>query len=428
MGKKRFPLILLIFFLLIGTMPSYGQGSRVRFVSTQFNTAEEGVKFREILVGYGDVEFIGQEEIPLLNMMDAEAAMGEGTIDVVGALHGTFPTLAENEYLTNLSGLLREIDAESDVIDDFEEFGQLGTANNQYYIPWMLATFLMAANVKALPYLPEGADINALTWDQLAEWGQNIYAATGEAKIGFPVDGLMHRFVQGYLYPSFTGGMVTNFRSPEAVSMFEFVRDDLWPYIHPDSLTYSFMHEPLLSGDVWIAFDHVARLVDAFQQRPDEFVAFPAPAGPAGRAYMGIIVGLAIPQNAPNPDGAEDLIRYLLSPEVQGQILTELGFFPVINNLNFTSLPEGIVKEATAVSIMSSAPDTIAGLSPVGLGDRANDVNQIYRDTFLRIVIDGENIQTVLIEATAELQAILNETGAPCWLPDPPSFGACQIK
>ncbi len=428
MGKIRLPLILLIVCLTIGTMPSYGQGSRVRFFSTQFNTAEESLTFREILAGYGDVEFIGQEEIPLLNMMDAEAAIGEGTIDVVGALHGTFPTLAEKNYLTNLSGLLREIDAENDVIDDFEEFGQLGTANNQYYIPWMLATFLMAANVKALPYLPDGADINALTWEQLAEWGQNIYAATGETKIGFPVDGLMHRFIQGYLYPSFTGGMVTGFRSPEAASMFEFMRDDLWPYVHPDSLTYSFMQEPLLAGDVWIAFDHVARLKDAFRERPDEFVAFPAPAGPAGRAYMGVIVGLAIPQNAPNPDGAEDLIRFLLSPEVQGQILTELGFFPVINNLNFTSLPEGIVKEAAAVSAMSSAPDTIAGLSPVGLGDRANDVNQIYRDTFLRIVLDGEDIQTVLIEGAAELQAILNETKAPCWLPDPPSTGACKIE
>ncbi|MBI5928411.1 MAG: carbohydrate ABC transporter substrate-binding protein [Chloroflexi bacterium] len=428
MFKIRIGFIIFIICFILGAMPSNGQGSRVRFVSTQFNTAEESVKFREILATYGDVEFIGQEETPLLNMMDAEASMGEGTIDVIGALHGTFPTLAEKEYLTNLSGLLRDIDAENDVIDDFEAFGRLGTANNQYYIPWMLATFIMAANVKALPYLPEEADLNALTWEQLAQWSQNIYDATGQNKLGFPVDGLMHRLIQGYLYPSFTGSMVTGFRSPEAAAMFEFVRDDLWPYVNSDSLTYSFMQEPLLAGDVWIAFDHVARLVDAFKQRPDEFVAFPAPAGPAGRAYMGVIVGLAIPKNAPNPDGAEDLIRYLLSPEVQGQILTELGFFPVINNLNFTSLPEGIVKEATAVSAMSSAPDTIAGLSPVGLGDRANDVNQVYRDTFLRIVLDSEDIQTVLTEEATELQAILNDTKAPCWLPDLPSIGACQIE
>lgn len=428
MGKKRFAWMGLVICLVFGAIPANGQGSRVRLVSTQFNTAEESVKFRQILAGYGDVEFIGQEEIPLLNVMDAEAAAGEGTIDVIGALHGTFPTMAEKDYLTNLSGLLRDIDAEYDVIDDFEEFGRLGTANNQYYIPWMLATFIMVADLKALPYLPEGADINALTWQQLALWGQNIYAATGEARIGFPVDGLLHRMIQGYLYPSFTGSMVTRFRSPEAAAMFQFVRDDLWPYVNPDSRIYSFMQEPLLSGDVWIAFDHLARLVDAFQQRPNEYTAFPAPAGPAGRGYMGVIVGLAIPLNAPNPDGAEDLIRYLLSPDVQSEILTELGFFPVINNLNFTTLPEGILNQVRAVGLMSGSADTIVSLSPVGLGDRANDVNQVYRDTFMRIVLDGEDIQVVLTEEAAELQSILDETNAPCWLPDPPSTGACQIE
>ena len=42
------------------------------------------------------------------------------------------------------------------------------------------------------------------------------------------------------------------------------------------------MQEPLLTGEVWVAFDHVARLADAFNQKPDDFVAFPAPAGPGG--------------------------------------------------------------------------------------------------------------------------------------------------
>ena len=44
-----------------------------------------------------------------------------------------------------------------------------------------------------------------------------------------------------------------------------------------------FMQQPLLSGDVWIGFDHVARVLDALRQKPGEFVAFPAPSGPRGR-------------------------------------------------------------------------------------------------------------------------------------------------
>ena len=55
-----------------------------------------------------------------------------------------------------------------------------------------------------------------------------------------------------------------------------------------------FMQELLLSGDVWIGFDHVARVLDALRQKPDEFVAFPAPSGPKGRGYVPVLAGLAV--------------------------------------------------------------------------------------------------------------------------------------
>jgi multiple sugar transport system substrate-binding protein len=34
----------------------------------------------------------------------------------------------------------------------------------------------------------------------------------------------------------------------------------------------------------------------------------------------------------------------------------------------------------------------------------------------------------VLDEEAANLQALMNETGAPCWAPDPVSDGPCQVK
>ena len=39
-----------------------------------------------------------------------------------------------------------------------------------------------------------------------------------------------------------------------------------------------------------------------------------------------------------------------------------------------------------------------------------------------------EDIETVLNEEAANLQALMNETGAPCWAPDPASDGPCQVK
>jgi multiple sugar transport system substrate-binding protein len=49
-----------------------------------------------------------------------------------------------------------------------------------------LATYIMAANRKALEYLPEGVDINAITCEELAAWAAAVEAATGERRLGLP--------------------------------------------------------------------------------------------------------------------------------------------------------------------------------------------------------------------------------------------------
>ena len=112
---------------------------------------------------------------------------------------------------------------------------------------------------------------------------KNLLEGTGETKCGLPHAGLFHRFWKATC-GRLSGGMVTEFNSPEAVAMMEWARDSLWPTIHPESINYEFMQEPLLSDEVWVAFDHTARLLDAYNAEPDKFIAFPAPAGPGGRA------------------------------------------------------------------------------------------------------------------------------------------------
>jgi multiple sugar transport system substrate-binding protein len=222
--------------------------------------------------------------------------------------------------------------------------------------------------------------------------------------------------------------MVTGFKSEEAVAMFEFFRDQMWPVVNPQSITYSFMQEPLLNGEVWVAFDHTARLIEAFNEQPENFVAFPAPAGPAGRGFMPVVVGLGVPTNAPNPEGAVDFVNFLLMPETQGAVLKDLGFFPVVDGVDTSELSEGIAIEAAAVTAQANADDALPALLPVGLGDRGGEFNEIYKAAANRILLDGEDIATVLEEEAANLPSLLDDTGAPCWPPDAPSEGACQIQ
>lgn len=403
---------------------AFSAQAQVLFWSTQAKPAKETQAMREqVLAGFNQkVDYQASDGGPWLTRLQAELSAGSGKIGLLGALHGDFISLKDD--LVDLSKVNL---GSTKVNSTFKKLGMLGS-NQQKYIPWMQATYIMAANKKALAYLPSGADINALTYDQLILWAKNMAEKTGSPKFGFPAGpkGLKHRFFQGYLYPSFTNSMVTKFASKEAeVAWGKF--KELWKYTNPASTTFSFLQEQLLSGEVWVAFDHTARLADAFNQKPNDFIGFPAPAGPAGRGFMPVIVGIAVPKTSPNQQAAQDLITYMLKPETQLSTLRATSFFPVVDVKLPADMPASVRLAGDAIAKMSGAKDANPGLLPVGLGKQGGKFNQVYVDSFERIVLNNQDIKTVLTSQAKVLRGIMNATGAPCWAPDKPSKGACPV-
>jgi multiple sugar transport system substrate-binding protein len=202
----------------------------------------------------------------------------------------------------------------------------------------------------------------------------------------------------------------------------------LWDSVHPQSVAYEFMQDPLLSGEVLVAWEHVARLRAALIARPDDFVVVPSPTGPKGLAYMPVLAGLAIPRTAPNIAGAKALIRHLLSLSVQARTLSAVGFFPVVAGRLSKKISAGLRLESNAVKLQQGHAKALPSLLPIGLGAEGGNFNRVYRDTFTRIVQRKENTASVLNEQAAQLQAIMDKSGAPCWRPDPPSNGPCKVK
>lgn len=410
------------------SMAAYSTGAaiaQVLFWSSQAAPVEETQKMREqVLKGFeGGVDFQPQEPGPFITRIEAEMAAGSGSIGVVGGLHGDL-----SRYVDNWVDL-SDIDLEGITVSPaLLELGKLGTSE-QKYMPWMQATYVMAANKQALKYLPEGADLNALTYDQLIAWARAMAEGTGAPKFGFPAGpkGLKHRFFQGFLLPAYTGSEVTKFRSAEAEQAWTKFKE-LWQYTNPASTNYDFMQEPLLAGDVWLAFDHIARLGEAFNQRPDEFVAFPAPAGPKGRAFMPVLAGMAIPKGAPDIDAAKALVKYMMQPATQAATLVATNFFPVTDAALPADLPAAAKALGPAVTAMTGAPDALPALLPVGLGDLGGQFNQVYIDTFERAVLGGQDLRQVLDQQAETLRGIMVQANAPCWLPDQPSEGPCPVE
>jgi multiple sugar transport system substrate-binding protein len=406
-------------------------GGEIVFLSTQLAPVEEAEKMRNVILAdfEGEVEFLGEELGPFNDRIAAEAEAGEGTVGVIGGQHGDFAALAAQGLLADLTDLLAEL-SDRTFVADYVELGKFG-GEELLYIPWMQATYVMVAHRDALEYLPDGVDEAALqtslTYEQLGTWAANINEAEGQ-KFGLPAgeDGLLHRFFQGYTYPSFTGGLNTTFKSEAAVEMWQWLAD-VWESTNPQSTTYGFMQEPLLTGEVWLAWDHVARLINALNERTDDLVAFPAPRGPEGLGFLPVVAGLAIPKTAPDVEASGSLIEYLTRPEVQAITLREVAFFPAIETELPEDLPPGVQVEAEAVLATTSSDAALPSVLPIGLGEQGGAYNKVFRDTFQSIVIDGNDIAATLEEQAANLQAVLDTAGAACWTPDPPSDGVCQV-
>lgn len=395
----------------------------VLFWSTQAKPVQEQQAMREqVLAGVDGVDYQANDGGPWITRLNAELEAGSGSIGVLGALHGDYAAMDPSD-LVDLSDL-----GVSSNSSTFNSLAMLGTDNAQY-IPWMQASYIMAANKEALQYLPDGANIDALSYDELIQWAANVHEATGEAKFGFPAGpkGLKHRFFQGYLYPSFTDGVVRTFASDKAVAAWEKFLE-LWEHTNPASTNFSFLQEQLLNGDAWIAFDHTSRLAQAFNERPDDFVAFPAPAGPEGRGFMPVLAGVAIPRTAPDMNASKELVKHLMKPETQLATLKATNFFPVVDVNLPADLPPAVKAAGDAVAKMSSSADANPGLLPAGLGSKGGDFSKVYSDTFERIVLAGQDIRMVLDDQKGKLAAIMQETGAPCWAPDAPSEGACPVE
>ncbi len=401
---------------------AFAAHAEVLFWSTQAKPVEEAQAMRDkVLAGAGAVDYQPNDGGPWLTRLKAELEAGSGSIGVLGALHGDFSAMSPDD-LVDLEGLGLSAS------DTFNNLAKLGTDKMQY-IPWMQASYIMAANKEALQYLPQGADIDALTYDELIAWGQNMADAAGEPKFGFPAGpkGLKHRFFQGYLYPSYTDGVVRTFASDEAVTAWEKMRE-LWAVTNPGSTNFSFLQEQLLSGDAWVVFDHTSRVAQAFNERPDDFVAFPAPAGPKGRGFMPVLAGVAIPRTAPDMDAAKALVQHMLKPETQIATLRTTNFFPVVDVALPDDLPPAVKAAGDAVAKMSGSADANPGLLPAGLGDKGGEFSQLYTETFERIVLAGQDIRMVLDDHKPRLQAIMDTSGAPCWAPDAPSDGPCPVE
>ncbi|HSO70908.1 MAG TPA: ABC transporter substrate-binding protein [Arachnia sp.] len=399
-------------------------GDAVLF-STQFTPIEEKQRFEKVLAAYvtdPKTSFSSVAAADFTTNLKTQVDANQLKFTVAGALHGDLTPLPA--YLEDIDDLVADASA-AGIPQDMLDLGKLG-GSTQKYIPWMQATYVVAVNKKALEWLPAGADVNALTYDQYLEWARAANQANGKPVFGFPAGpkGLYHRWFQGYLLPSFTGAQITRFTSDDAVSGWAWMKE-FWAQCNPASTNYDNLQEPLARGEILVGWDHVARLVEAPKAKPEEWIMVPAPTGPKGLGYMLIIGGLAVPKGG-DKAAATKIIKALSAPDAQIELLRQNAFFPVVKADLPDDLPAPVKLEAEAVAAQANSPQALLSLPPIGLGEKDGEMSQVFKDCFNEICLQGGDPKTVVTKYAATISTILEAAQVPCWAPDP-AAEVCKV-
>ncbi len=388
------------------------------FLCTQFNTVEERQNFEDILrrrVSGTSVAFDALDEATFATTVTSQLNAHKLVLSMIGGLHGDLATFSQ--HLTDLDDLMGELSG-ARIPQQLTEVAKFGGPTVKY-VPWMQASYVMAVNKKALRWLPSGIDPENLTYEGLLKWMTAAKQGSGRPVFGLPAGtvGLYNRFFQGYLLPSFTGGQVVPFRSADAVAAWEYMKQ-LWAVSVPGSTNYNYMREPLESGEVLVAWDHVTRLIDAPAKNPGDYLMVPAPRGPKGLGYMLVVAGLGILKGSPREEDARKVIKALCTPAAQDDVLRKNGFFPAIGGPLPSVLPPGITQEADAVARQQKAKDAIPALPPVGVGALDGQISQVFKDCFTLICLQDKPVEATLDAQADKLEALVNQSHAPCWAPD----------
>ena len=279
----------------------------------------------------------------------------------------------------------------------------------QYFLPVGADVYLLLANNKALPYLPAGADIDAITWEEYAQWAVNIAEGEGEGKVcitGIPMKSWVYMF--GGTALSYGAGF-PDLNSAGAMDAWK-----IWEKIGkangfvPTVMNIDSCVDPMMREESWLTVFHNARAGQVYASNETQFTLAPAPIGSKGIGTIAGVSGYAIMKGAPNYDLAVDFLEYLTRPEIQVKIAKGTGGFipPVQEALDY--MGDEAIDEVIAKAVLVLENGIASGV-PGYLYQDWGAVKVCFDDVFEDTILPGNTVdQARLDTAQACVDALLN--------------------
>lgn len=351
------------------------------------------------------VNFSIIDDATLLQHAEVQQTTNHVTTDIVVSHNGSMPQWLDAGWVEDLTdvvaGWTDRTFSEAFVTDTNRD-------GRQYFLPVGADVYLLLANNKALPYLPAGVDLDAITWDQYAAWAVAIAEGEGEGKVcitGIPSKSWVYMF--GGTGLSYGAGF------PDANSEGAMAAWKVWETIGkgdgfiPTVLNVDSCVDPMMREESWLTVFHNARAGQVFASNETAFTLAPAPSGPVGIGSIAGVSGYAVMKGSANYDLAISFLEYLTRPEIQVKLAKGTGgFIPPVEEAR-DYIGDEAIDEVINKAVLVLNNGVVSGVPGSDYQDWGA-VKACYDDVFEDTILAGLDVtQERLDEAEACIVALL---------------------
>jgi multiple sugar transport system substrate-binding protein len=325
----------------------------------------------------------------LLDRAEVQQTTDHVTTDIIVSHNGSMPNWIDNGWVMDLTDVVagwKDRTFSEAFITDTNRDGV------QYFLPVGADVYLLLANNKALPYLPDGVELDAITWEEYAAWAVAVAEGEGEGKVcitGIPSKSWVYMF--GGTGLSYGAGF------PDVSSAGAMDAWKVWETIGkgngfvPTVLNIDSCVDPMMREESWLTVFHNARAGQVYASNETAFTLAPAPSGPAGIGSIAGVSGYAIMKGTANYDLAVSFLEYLTRPDIQVKLAKGTGgFIPPVEEAR-DYLGDEAIDEVINKAVLVLNQGVVSGV-PAYLYQDWGAVKACYDDVFEDTILAGLDV------------------------------------
>lgn len=381
---------------------------KIKITSGLWSRPEEQQYIREeILPGFTDATGI-EVELEVLagadieKLLTAQRDSGQWDSDIIMTHSGDMPKYIENDFARPMDDLISGLGIT--VLGAFNESTKMN--GSTYYIPISADVYLLIANNKALPYLPAGADVEAITWEQYKDWALAIAEVEGP-KVTFPAQPIKSiQYQLGGISLSYGGGF-PEINSDGMKAAWDLVGELMAAgAIVETSFNYGDPIELMKSEEAWLSFYHMVPVGDIYGSAPAKYTVAAAPSGPVGNGTIAGAWGIGITSGTEKVEAAEEFIRFLTNPDILYKIAAGTGgFIPPVEEViaELGNEPKDLIMKKGLDTLNNGIPSGVPGSLYTDFGAVKSVFDTVYKSMWDN---GGTYTDAFLDEQQAALEAL----------------------